>query len=858
MEVLWRHPGCLEKLPLGNIVPPPIGTVFYDALSSFEGGVNQGASPLILPPHTMAESLDVTVRGDFATHRPPYQIRTFSDAGGLMASAFSQGTFQAAAYYKPDSGFESLMASIAGRLFQFQIAGNTVTLSEQTLGQPQLSTASQAWMWQSEKWLIWQDGVSNPDFWDGSEMTPAMTRSDYNTIVPGQFGTTLVTPFVTPGPGASPVGTFSTTTTAVFLTPGVGNSVTVPFTSVTNLNVGDFVNIGTVAPYTMIFVVTGIVGLSVTMQQTEGFSNIGWPSGTTVTWNLSLFFADVTDLSLGDTVTIDTFGTYIVTQVQSGSNATNIVQLTGPTGSSVPSGASITWGKLGQQLRPGKMGTYGMGRNVYALGARSVASGGGMFNTTTASDFIVPSMGSETGVIALASVANLVIGNTVTITAIGDFTIETIYQNGVNLINVTAVPTTSVVGGTVVSWTNPPTPFIPAGQDFLFGDIVFGPSGTKAEDFRDSVLYETENDFINGGGLFTVPSNSGEIRAMRFLANLDQSLGQGPLQVFTVSTAFSCNVPVDRLTWQNLTNPILTESLISNGAQAQDSVQLVNGDAVFRSIDGIRSLILGRRDFTSWGNVPASFEVRDILAADDPALLVYGSSTVFDNRYLITTTPQSTDQGVTHTGLIALNLDPISSLRGKAQSVYDGAWDGLNIFKIITGQFQGVERCFAFCWDDVLSALNLVELLPTVTTQTKDNGTDDIVWEFTTASLKFGQDDPRQRELLQLDNGEIYVDELTGIVRVKVFYKPDQYPVWVPWSDFTETNTGGSPGFRPRIGLGQPSPTPCDVGNNRPLRQGFTYQFKFIITGDCVFLGGRFKAVSVAQSEFAKISACQT
>lgn len=836
--------------------PIPIGTVFYDALSSFENGVNQGLSPLLLTQNTMARSRNVTVRGNFATHRSPYQARAFTDAGALLASAFSQGTFQGAAYYKPDSGFESLMASIAGRLFQFQINGNAVTLSEQTLGQPQLASASQAWMWQSEKWLIWQDGVSNPDFWDGSAMTPTMTRSDYNTIVPGTFGTTLVTPFTTPGIGLSPVGTFSTTTAATFITPGVGNSVTVPFTSVTNLNIGDFVNIGTVAPYTMVFIVTGIVGLNVTMQQTAGFSNIGWFSGTAVTWNLSLFFADVTNLQVGDTITIDTFGTYIVTQVQSGNNATNIIQLTGPTGSPVAAGTSITWGRLGQQLRPGKMGTYGMGRNVYALGAKSVQTSGGAFNTTTTSAFVVPSMGTETGVIALASVSDLVIGNTVTITGVGDFTINAIYQNGFNLTNVTGIPTTAVAAAAVVSWVNLPTPFIPAGQNFLFGDIVYGGSGTAAEGGRDAVLYEKENDFINGGGLFTVPSNDGEIRAMRFLANLDQSLGQGPLQVFTVNTVFSCNVPVDRLTWKNLTNPILTESLISNGAQAQDSVQLVNGDAVFRSIDGIRSLILGRRDFSTWGNVPCSFEVHDILDADDPSLLIYGSSTVFDNRYLITTSPQSTDQGVTHAGLIALNLDPISSLRGKAQSVYDGAWDGLNIFKIITGQFQGVSRSFAFCWDDNVSALILVEILPTVTTQTKDNNLTDIVWEFDSASLKFGQNDPRQRELLQLDNGEIYIEDLQGKVRFDVFWKPDQYPTWVPWQSFFEENTGGSPGFRPRIGLGNPSPTPCDTVNNRPLRQGFTFQIRVVITGHCVFLGAGFKAVSVPKGEFAKISAC--
>lgn len=666
-------------------MPPqiPIGTALYDTLDSFEGGVNQGVSPLRLPKNVMARALNVTVRGDYATHRPPYQKRDILGPVDLIADAFKQGTFQGAAFYRPDDfAFESLMASIAGSLFQFQVNGNTITLTEQTGGMNQSVTAPQVWMWQSEKWLIWQDGVSNPVFWNGSDTpAPTIARSNYGTAQ-----------------------AFGTTTAASFVNPALGVAVTVNFTDTTNLVVGDIVTVTNFGNY----LVSNVVGAAVTMvNQTGTFTN-----------------------------------------------------------GSVPNLSVVTWQHTGTQLQPGRMGTYGMGRNVYAL---------------------------------------------------------------------------------------------VDGQQFLFGDLVFGSSGTKAQNFRDSVLQETENSFIVGGGNFAVPGNNGDIKAMTFTANLDASLGQGPLQVFTFGSVFSCQVPVDRLTWQMVQNPILTESLIANGAQGQDSTQLANGDTIFRSVDGLRSLILARQDFGVWGNTPISFEVNDILNTDNPALLSYGSSVVFDNRYLTTCTPTAISQGVIHTGLIALNFDPLSSLRGKEPSVFDGLWTGLNIFKIIKGVFQNVERCFAFCWNTNLNQLELYELITSDSLQFADNNTTAIYWNLETSSLRFGQDG-KTREYLRLNNGEFYIDELHGTLKYEVWYKPDQWPCWVLWSSGSVCQTqpvnGDQPGFSPRIGLGEPSPTPCDQTNNRPLREFYTCQFKFVFTGDAVFLGGRLKSITTPQPEFARMPEC--
>jgi len=399
------------------------------------------------------------------------------------------------------------------------------------------------------------------------------------------------------------------------------------------------------------------------------------------------------------------------------------------------------------------------------------------------------------------------------------------------------------------------------GKQFEGSDIVNSSSGTIGNNFRDAVLKVTQNTFLAGGGKFTVPGTMGEITAMKFVANLDASLGQGPLHVFTYSTIFSCNAPVDNLTWQDITNPILTETLISNGALAQNSTVIANSDVIFRSLDGIRSEILGRRDFNTWGNVPQSNEVRPVLDQDSPDLLRYSSAVVFDNRYLITALPTPSDQGVYHKKLIALNFDTISSLRGKAPSVYDDVWVGLNVLQLVTGQFNRVERCFAFCLNTITNTIDLYEILKSgkAIYDVDDFGNQRIIWEGESPVLfNYPDGDPRKHQLKRLQDGEIYVDDLIGKVDFQVWYKPEESRCWIPWfkwqecaPEVSETNPYAKPQFRPRMGLGEPSPAPCDETTNRPFREGYNFQIKWIITGHCRFLGGRVRAITCPEPSYA-------
>jgi len=474
--------------------------------------------------------------------------------------------------------------------------------------------------------------------------------------------------------------------------------------------------------------------------------------------------------------------------------------------------------------------------------------------------------------IAVASTANLDVGDIVTLKGIGQYVIQDqSNSNAVIIINQNAVPKGKVIPtNTIITWQHIGTELPPGrmgaygmgrnwvslvdGKQFVASDLVGGSSGTQANNYRDAVLNVTENNFLAGGGYFTVPGSAGDIRAMRFAATLDKSLGQGPLQVFTPKIVFSCNAPVDRATWQDLTNPILTESLIANGALGQNSTQVANGDIMFRALDGIRSLVLGQRQFSTWGNTPQSREVQPTLDKDSIDLLIYSSSVVFDNRLLMTVRPNPSNQGVYFTGLVALNFDPISTLQSKAESVYDGLWSGLNVLQLLVGDFNLTERCFAFTLNTITHAIELYEILPSASPIIADNGTSRIVMELESSVLF--KDNQERHELLRLQDGEIYVDDLQGKVDFKVYWKPDQWPCFVPWLRWSEcagtAKDSGKPQFRPRMGLGEPPPDPCDETNNRPLREGYTFQVKLIITGHCRFLGALFKAVTIPQPQFAK------
>lgn len=493
--------------------------------------------------------------------------------------------------------------------------------------------------------------------------------------------------------------------------------------------------------------------------------------------------------------------------------------------------------------------------------------------------FTIPAVGSNVTV-AFDDVTGLSVGSVVVHLYRGSFTVQSIVGLNVTLLNVSASPTGYVVQVAATpplkrfSWKAGSGTELPPGRmgayglgrnwmsltdakQFIAGDGVGGSSGSIGNNYRDAVLQITENTYLFGGGNFSIPGSYGDIRAMCFATTLDSSLGQGPLQVFTPTKVFSCNAPVDRTTWQDVTNPILTESARGGGGLSQWSTINSNSDIISRAQEGIRSHILARREDSTWGNVPISREIQPQLDRDSDSLLGYTSAVVFDNRHLMTTEGELIEgRGVIWKRLTATNYDPFSTIQGKAPAVYDALyWQGLNVFQLITGNFDGTERCFAFTLNRQTDQIELWEILKSAEPAIYDDIDTRIVWSVESPVLDFGQRDPRVRERLRLGQAEISVNELRGKVSFQAYFKPEFWPCWVPWCAWEECSTNDAtdtnPDFRPNMGLPEPDPHWCDETNNRPLREGYFFQVKLVVTGHCKITAWKFTADTVPQPPIA-------
>jgi hypothetical protein len=80
---------------------------------------------------------------------------------------------------------------------------------------------------------------------------------------------------------------------------------------------------------------------------------------------------------------------------------------------------------------------------------------------------------------------------------------------------------------------------------------------------------------------------------------------------------------------------------------------------------------------------------------------------------------------------------------------------------------------------------------------------------------------------------------------LKIDYRPDNYPDWIPWREFSELlssigkpskiGIGGlpsaKPGFYPRLSFGKPPSDGDTQQTGRSLRRGYNFQVRFRGTG---------------------------
>lgn len=517
--------------------------------------------------------------------------------------------------------------------------------------------------------------------------------------------------------------------------------------------------------------------------------------------------------------------------------------------------------------------------SVIPAGAVFNTRPGGVFIATTTADFIVPNatvpvsipitppyVGVTPAAVSLVDThggyTNL---NTWAITAVG---VAPPGPNQVYLTNLTGIPGDPIPVGDTLE-TAPQLPaglamdyymgriWICNGREYLAGDIVGGPSGSAIYGYRNSILYMTENAFTVSGGAFIVPSQAGNIRALKHPANLDTALGEGQLLPMTRRNIYSTNVSPTRAEWAELKEPIQRVAQINYGTVSDRSVVTVNADLYYQAVDGVRSFKQGIRYVNEGpGNVPLSQEEQRIFDLNDRSLLRWATGVDFNTRLLQSVSPYATPVGVAHRGAMPLNFVPLNTMANKLPPIWEGVWEGVSVLKWLKGDFGGRQRCFGVVWSELNQAIEVWEqtqdapedqIAPQqVIPGTSDGQHSRITWSFETPAFDWGD----AFAMKQLDSLELWVDRLTGTVDFSLEWRPDQFPCWVPWNRWQECSAKNEcelinallpcdhptqvypPSYRASMAMPQP-PIECNQIMGRPMHRGYTFQFRLTIKGQC-------------------------
>lgn len=376
--------------------------------------------------------------------------------------------------------------------------------------------------------------------------------------------------------------------------------------------------------------------------------------------------------------------------------------------------------------------------------------------------------------------------------------------------------------------------WVAIGNEYVGGDAVYSDPALG----RDCVIRFTENTFLNEGGKFGVPQ--GPITGMAFAANLDTSLGDGDLLVFTSQTAFAFNAPVDRTVWKDLTYPIQRFALIGVGGVNHESITMVNGDLVFRSSDGVRSLIYARRDFTEWGNTPISRQMQRAMAFDTYQLLYAASSVTFNNRVMMTSQPQmQAGRGVYHRALLVLDFDLVAGMGRKLPPAWEGVWTGLKMMAVRTVDTPQGQRGFIVALGSD-GAFCLYEMTQTGAFDFDGAADRQISWIMETRSTTFST----PIDMKRLVTASFWYDQVMGNVSLVTRYRQNEAPCWNDWATFSDCaqyqncNPGTPckavtyyrPPARSQIGLPMP-PEQVDPSTGRFCHYGYEFQIRLEITG---------------------------
>jgi hypothetical protein len=233
------------------------------------------------------------------------------------------------------------------------------------------------------------------------------------------------------------------------------------------------------------------------------------------------------------------------------------------------------------------------------------------------------------------------------------------------------------------------------------GTTTLGSTNYPLSDPRASVLFNTENTYLNEGGSLLMPSFMGRITGMQFVPTQNTTAGQGQLFVFCEFGAASFAVTTPRSQW-GTTASFQTVLYTNIGAVGPDAFAQVNGDLFFRSNDGLRTYKNATAEMESYGNTAMSAEMNFVLNQEPVHLLQDVSLAYTDRgRVLMTAMPQeyqlqtiNSKPKKVYKSLISLDFNSMTGSLGKTAAAYDGIWTGLDMLQVLAGDFGLRNKAF--------------------------------------------------------------------------------------------------------------------------------------------------------------------
>ena len=373
--------------------------------------------------------------------------------------------------------------------------------------------------------------------------------------------------------------------------------------------------------------------------------------------------------------------------------------------------------------------------------------------------------------------------------------------------------------------------------------IAVGDTAYSSNQNNSSDIWKfTDLTYWAEGGYFDIAADLGDIMGIVAMPYLDTGAGQNELVVLCRNGATSFNLSGARTTW--LDNQVQRISLIGMGCVSTHSAALLNGDLLYKSIDGIRSYKNSRIEFqSSYSQTPLSYDVNRWLTQENRSLLEFNCQVAWNNMLFSGVLPMMQPCALGkgygyhryHRGILALDCQPESQM-GNSNPSWQGMWTGPRPTAFADGFDGGVHRAFCLSFDT--DGVNRVyEFMREGDYDTSNGSRKAIVSMYDTpAYCGLGSDRFTHKRLI---GANLEVSDVQQAVQFTLQYRPDNSPCFVPW----QTMAIGCPCVEPkdcgpltqqpgwlRVNLGNPA-NGCAPGSSEYASIFRAAQFRVTLAG---------------------------